>query len=47
MVKEFQEVINDTKRVIAPPSMDKDTISLDHVHRSPIDSDYPEFVPVK
>lgn len=32
MVKEFQDVIKDAKRSIAPPSMDRDTISLDAVH---------------
>ena len=47
MVKDFQEVIKDAKRNITPPSMDKDTISLELVYRSPIDSDYPAFVPVK
>lgn len=47
MVKELQEVVKDAKRSIVPPSMDKDTISLDNVHRSPIDADYPAFVPVK
>lgn len=47
MVKNLQDAIQEAKKNITPPNLDKDTIDLEAVYRSPLENDVPAFKPVK
>jgi len=47
LVQNLQDAITDAKKNIAPQNVDKATIELESVFKSPLESDIPSFTPVK
>lgn len=47
MVKNLQDAIQEAKKNISAPNVDKKTVELDEVFKSPLEGDVPSFVPVK